>query len=74
MLALFSGAVQDRANRPRHSGSRLKQERRLADSRLAPNQHERSRDDAAAEDAIELPDTGGQPGVLLEIDLGVQPR
>ncbi len=73
MLRLFAGAVQHRADRPRHVGRRLQQQRRLADARLAAQQHQRTRDDAAAQHAVEFVDGGGEPRVLLDLDIRVQP-
>jgi len=39
-------------------GCGLQQQRGLANTRFAAEQHERTRHDATAEDAIELPDAG----------------
>ena len=39
---------------------RLQQQRGLADARLAADEHQRARNDAAAEHAIELVDAGGR--------------
>ena len=74
MLGFLARAVEHRADRARHVRRRLQQQRRLADARLAAEQHQRSRDDAAAEHAIELVDAGRQPRVLLDLDVGVQLR
>ena len=61
VLGLFARAVEHRAERLREVRRRLQQQRGLADARLAADQHERSRHDAAAEHAIELADPGRQP-------------
>ena len=48
------------ARRPGHPGGGLEQERGLADPRFAADQHERPRDQSAAEDAIEFVDADAQ--------------
>ena len=53
---------------------RLQQQRGLADARLAADQHERARHDAAAQHAIELADAGRQPLGDDGVDVGVQLR
>ena len=55
--------------RQRHRG-----ERRLADARVAADQHQRARDEPAAEHAIELVDAGGQPVVARRLDVGQRLR
>ena len=59
---LLARRVQHRtpAGRPRQSGRGLEEERRLADPRLAADEDERSRDEPAAEDAVELVDADAQ--------------
>ena len=54
----LAGGVEDRAAAvgAGETGRGLEQERGLADPRLAADQHERARDETAAEDAIELVD------------------
>ncbi len=61
VLGLFAGCVENRADLAREVRGRLQQQRRLADARLAAEQHERTGHDAAAEHAIELADAGRQP-------------
>src|SRR6188474_1561739 len=53
---------------------RLQQQRGLADSRLATEQHQRTRDYAAAKYAIKLANAGGQPRCMSVLDLCVQLR
>ena len=74
MLRLLAGAVEDRPDRSRDARRRLQQQGRLANPRLAAEQHERSGDDAAAEDAIELVDARRQPRVLLDPDVRIERR
>src|SRR4030095_1563672 len=74
VLGFLARAVEDGTDRSGQVRRRLQQQRRLADARLAPEQHERPGHDAAAEHAIEFPDAGRQPRVLFEFDLGVEPR
>ena len=74
VLGFLARAVEHRPDRARHVRRRLQQQRRLADARLAAEQHQRSGHDAAAEHAIELVDAGRQPRVLLDLDVRVQPR
>src|SRR5439155_11378467 len=69
---LFAGAVKNRTDRTRHVGRGLQQQCRLADARFAAEEHERSGDDAAAEDAIELVDASGKPRVAFNRDLGIR--
>jgi hypothetical protein len=52
----------------------LQQQRGLADSRLAAQQHQRTRHDATAKHAIELADARGQPRGVSVLDLRVQLR
>ena len=66
VLGLLAGAVEHRADRARHVRRGLQQQRRLADARLAAEQHQRAGHDAAAEHAIELVDAGRQARVLFE--------
>ena len=56
VLRLLARAVEDRAYGARDVRRDLQQQRRLSDTRLAAEQHERAGDDAAPEDAIELGD------------------
>ena len=58
MLRFLAGAVEHRPDRVREMRRGLQQQRRLADARLAADQHERSGNDAAAQHAIELVDAG----------------
>jgi hypothetical protein len=74
VLGFLARAVENGTDRSGQVRRRLQQQRRLADARLAPEQHERPGHDAAAEHAIELADAGGQPRMLFEFDLGVEPR
>src|SRR5205085_5454810 len=52
-----------------HGGKSGQQERRLADTGLAADEHERRRHEAAAEHAVELLDAGGDPLGLLDLDV-----
>ena len=74
MFRFLARAVQDGPDRAGHVRGRLQQQRGLADAGLAAEEHERSGDDAAAEDAIELVDARGEARVLLDVDVGVQTR
>jgi hypothetical protein len=56
VLGLFPRAVEDRPDCFCEVRRRLQQQCRLADAGLAADQHERSRDDAPAQDTIELAD------------------
>ncbi len=47
----------------------LQQKRGFSDSRLAADQHRRSWDDAAAENAIEFPDAGASTGKFGFVDV-----
>ena len=58
MLGLFARRVEHGADRLREVRGGLQQQRRLADARLAAEEHERSGHDAAAEHAIEFADAG----------------
>ena len=58
--------------RSREMRRRLEQQRRFADARLAADEHQRSRHDAAAEHAIELADSCRQPLRHNRIDVGVE--
>ena len=53
----LAGDVQRRQRR-RHLRQRLQQQRRLADARIAADQHHRAFDQAAAEHAVEFADAG----------------
>ncbi len=53
----------------RHGRERREQERRLTDPRLAPDEHERSRHEAAAKNAIELGNAGGDARGLVGLDV-----
>src|SRR5215203_5289973 len=53
---------------------RLQQQGGLADTRLAADEHQRSRHDAAAEDSIELFDPGRQARRYDRVDLFVELR
>ena len=74
VLGLLAGAVEHRADRLREVRRRLQQQRRLADARLAADEHQRAGHDAAAEHAIELADAGRQPLGHDRIDVGVELR
>ncbi len=74
VLGFFARAVEHRPDGLREVRRRLQQQRRLADARLAADQHERSRHDAAAEHAIELADAGRQPLGDDGVDVGVELR
>ena len=65
LLAGHVQAFQPRAGgRGRHLRQRLQQQRRLADARIAADQHHRAFDQAAAEHAVELADAGGHARIL----------
>ena len=55
---------------PRQRVRHLQQQRRLADPRLAADEHRRARHDAAAEDAVELADAGRLARRVGLVDLG----
>ena len=74
MLRLFAGAVQHRADGSCQIGRSLQQQRGLPDARLATEEHERSRNNPAAQDAIELVDPRRDPRVLFDLNVGVQLR
>jgi len=59
---LLARRVQDRTpgRRPRQAGRGLQEERRFADPRLATDEDERTRDEPATEDAVELVDADPQ--------------
>ena len=61
VLGLLARRVEHRTDLAREVRGGLQQQRRLADARLAAEQHERAGHDAAAEHAIELADAGRQP-------------
>ena len=61
VLGLLARCVEHGADRAREVRRRLQQQRRLADAGLAAQQHQRARNDATAEHAIELADPGRQP-------------
>ena len=52
------------------AGQRHQQQRRLPDSRLAADEDERRRDETAAENPVELGDTGRDALGLLGLDVG----
>src|SRR5690606_32438629 len=72
VLRFLAGAVEHGTERPGEMRGRLEQQRRLADPRLAAEQHQRSRHDAPAEHAIELADPRRQPVGLDDVDVGVE--
>ena len=74
VLRLFARAVEHRPERLREVRGCLEQQRRLADARLAADEHQRPRDDAAAEHAVELADAGRQPLGDERVDVRVQLR
>ena len=74
VLGLFAGAVEHGAEVVRKVCRRLQQQRGLADAGLAADQDQRSRNDAAAEHAVELVDAGRQALGVDEVDVGVELR
>ena len=74
VLRLLAGRVEHGADVAGEVRRRLQQQRGLADAGLAAEQHQRSRDDAAAEHAVEFADAGRQPLGLRRLDFAVQPR
>ena len=75
---LLARRVEDPAALARRAagdaGGDLEQERRLADARLAADEEQRSRDEPATEDAIELADPDGQPRDVGRADVGERGR
>ena len=69
--AVDSSPVTSSARRPAAeiAPSALEQERRLADARLAADEHEAGRHEPAAEDAVELGNAGRDPLRLLGVDV-----
>src|SRR5207247_901652 len=60
---------QQRLLVPAHSAQHHEQERRLADAGLAAHENEARRDEATAEDAVELRDARRDPLGLFGLDL-----
>src|SRR5262245_50371038 len=58
VLGFLARRIEDWSDVGGEMGCRLQQQRRLANARFATEQHERTRHDAPAQDAIELPDAG----------------
>ncbi|EXI89106.1 MAG: hypothetical protein AW12_01756 [Candidatus Accumulibacter sp. BA-94] len=69
LLARFFAADVEHVSRRRHLGQRLQQQRALADSRVATNQHHSAGDQSTTERPIELADTGRQAVFLAGVDL-----
>ena len=74
MLRFFARTVEHRAQGLREMRCRLQEEGRLANPGLTADQHQRSRDNAAAEHAIELFYPARQPLGHNSVDFFVQPR
>jgi hypothetical protein len=68
----LAGRVQDAqgARTRGDPGGRLEEERRLAYPRLAADEDERTRDEPAAEDAVELRDADREPRLVRLADVG----
>ena len=60
----LSRNIQDLNPASRHKAGSLQQDRRFSDSRVSADQDERSGHGAAAEDAVQLPETCRKPGLL----------
>ena len=60
----LSRDIQDPDPAAGHVAGSLQKDRGFADSRISADQDERSRDGAAAEDAVEFPEAGGKSGLL----------
>jgi hypothetical protein len=74
MLRFLAGRIEHRAHVAGKVRRGLKKECRLPDARFAAEQHQRSRDDAAAQDAIELVDAGREPRGVGDRDIRVELR
>ena len=74
VFGLLAGAVEHGPDRLGEVRRRLQQQRRLADARLAADQHEGAGHDAAAEHAVELADAGRDPLRDDGVDVGVELR
>src|SRR5690349_5527002 len=74
MLRFLAGGVEDRADVLREVRGGLEEQRRLADARLAAEQDERSRDDAAAKDTVEFADPARDALGLRRLDVRVTLR
>src|SRR3954452_4584090 len=74
MFRFLAGAVQDGAEGFRKVRRGLQQQRRLADSRFAADEHERSRNNPSSKHAIEFIDSRGQTLGDDRIDVGIQLR
>jgi hypothetical protein len=60
---------EQRTSRRAHRAQRREQQRRLAHTGLAPDEHERGRDQAAAEDTVELGNSRGDALGLFGLDV-----
>ena len=74
VLGFLARAVEHRADGAGKVGSGLEQQRRLADARFPADEHERSRNDAAAEHPVELADASRQPFGNHRVDVRVELR
>jgi hypothetical protein len=74
VFGFFAGAIENRTNVRREMRGRLQEQGRLADPRLAAEQHQRPRHDAAAQDAVELADPRGDALSDNGVDVLVQLR
>jgi hypothetical protein len=74
VLRFLAGTVEHRPDGPGEMCRRLQEERGLPDPRLPAEQHQRTRHHTAAQDAIELGDTGRDPLGDNGIDVRVQLR
>ena len=71
---LLGRHVQDRRRRRRQRASRLDEQCALADSRIAPDEHERARHHAPAEHAVELTDAGPETVRVLHGNVAERAR
>ena len=67
---LLAADVEDLGAGPGRAGGDVEQQRRLADARLARDEHDRAGHEAAAEHAVELGDPGGPGGGARQVDVG----
>ena len=66
---LLAGHEQCATSAARDRPERLEQERRLADARLSPDEHERGRNEPASEHAVQLGNPGGDAFRLVDRDV-----
>ena len=74
VLGFLAGRIEDWSDIGREMRGGLQQQRGFADARLAAQQHQRARNDAAAEHAIELADARREARRVSRFDFCVQLR